>query len=81
MKKPTAEEKIENTQDFIKVMSQLMHALEDRELDAEEGALLCKTAAQLINRCRPLFTKWWQRALLDSARSALEECSNHLDKL
>jgi hypothetical protein len=81
MKKPTADQKIENTQDFIRVMGQLLHALEDRELDATEGALLCKTAAQLINRCRPLFTKWWQRALLDSARSALEECSDHLARL
>ena len=71
----------QNTRDFVKVMAQLIHALEDRELDAEEGAMLCKTASSLINRCRPLFKKWWQRALLDSAASALAECGEHLQKL
>ena len=77
----TEDQKIENTQDFVKVMAQLMIALEDRELDAEEGAALTKTAAALLDRCRPLFRKWWQRALLDSASSALRECSNHLETL
>ncbi len=75
------DQEIKNNRDFVRVMGRLMAALEDRELDAEEGSMLCATASQLINRCRPLFTKWWQRALLDSASSALQECSDHLKKL
>ena len=72
--------KIENRKDFIRIMGQLMTALEDREIDAEEGALLCQTAAKLIERCRPLFCTWWQRAILNSASNALNECAHHLDK-
>ena len=72
------EEKKQNTQDFAQIMAQAMHALSDREIDSQEGAILCQAAAQLIDRCRPLFFKWWQRALLDSASSALKECADHL---
>ena len=70
-----------NNTEFIKIMSQVMTALEDRELDSHEAAVLCEAAAKIILKCRSLFTKWWQRALLDSASSALRECSNHLEKL
>ena len=75
------EEKRANVQDFSKMMGKAMHALSDREIDAEEGVILCQSAAQLINRCRGLLPKWWQRALLDSASSALKECADHLIKI
>lgn len=77
----TDEEKRANVQDFSKMMGKAMHALSDREIDADEGVILCQSAAQLIDRCRGLLPKWWQRALLDSASSALKECASSLTKI
>ena len=67
----------EKTAEFMSIMGEVFKALDDREISAEEATVLCSNAALLIDKCRPLLNKWWQRALLDSASSALREASSH----
>tara|TARA_R110000737_G_scaffold274180_1_gene281091 strand:- start:75 stop:314 length:240 start_codon:yes stop_codon:yes gene_type:complete len=71
----------QNDQEVALLIFQLMKALEDRSIDAKEGALLCQGAIKLITKVRGQLPRLWQRFLMDTAISALEEAAKYLQSV
>lgn len=71
----------EQSAEFVKVITRALDALESEEIEAGEGAELCRAAARLLRRIKHLLHSWWARAAADGLASALEECAQELEAL
>jgi hypothetical protein len=71
----------ENSAEFVKVITRALDALESEEIEAGEGAELCRAAARMLRRIKHLLHTWWARAAADGLAGALEECAEELESM
>lgn len=71
----------ETNKELAHILIQLFSALEDRVIDAREGAQLCRAVVMIIAKVKPRLPKIWHRLLLDTASNVLKEASDYLDGL
>ena len=71
----------ETNKELASILIQLFKALEDRVIDAKEGASLCRAVVLIIAKIRPRLPKLWQRLVIDTASNILVETSQFLDGL
>ena len=71
----------ETNKELAHILIQLFSALEDRVIDAREGAQLCRAVVMIIAKVKPRLPKIWHRLLLDTPSNVLKEASDYLDGL
>jgi len=60
------------------ILLELFKILEDRKVDAKEGAQLCKACVVILQKIRSRIPKLWQRICIDTAINILLELSEYL---
>ncbi len=55
------------------LITEAVKAIHDGSISAEEGKALAEGIAELLKALRLLVGKWWQKAILHSAATILEE--------
>jgi len=67
--------------DLYSVLIELFKILEDRTIDAKEGAQLCKACILILQKIRARVPKLWQRITIDTSINILNELSEYLISL
>ena len=69
----------QDQKDTIKLLIGAVKAIQDKEIDAQDAVILCRLAANLLEKIIPLVSthrlSWLIRASIYGARSALFEAS------
>ena len=68
----------QTNKDLAAVLLELFKILEDRTVDAREGAQLCKACIMILHKIRPRVPKLWQRITVDTVINILLELSSYL---
>jgi len=71
----------QTNKEIAHILIQLFAALEDRVIDAQEGASLCQAVIIIIAKIRPRLPKIWHRLVLDTAANILQETADFLKGL
>ena len=71
----------ETNKEIGRILLSLFQALEDRVINATEGAELCRAVVVIIAKIRSRLPKLWQRILLDTASNILTETASYLEDL
>jgi hypothetical protein len=64
--------------DLYSVLIELFRILEDRTIDAQEGAQLCRACVLILQKIRTRVPKLWQRITIDTSINILNELSEYL---
>lgn len=71
----------ESNRELAKVLLELFRILEDKKVDAQEGAQLSRACVVILRKVRSRVPKLWQRICIDTAMNILQELSEYLDNL
>jgi len=63
---------------LYQVILELFRILEDRTIDAKEGAQLCRVCILILHKLRGRVPKLWQRITIDTVVNILNELSEYL---
>ena len=67
--------------DLANVLFELFRILEDKKVDAREGAQLCRACVVILQKVRGRVPKLWQRIAIDTVINILLEVSEYLNDL
>ncbi len=67
--------------DLANVLFELFRILEDKKVDAKEGAQLCRACVVILQKVRGRVPKLWQRIAIDTVINILLEVSEYLNDL
>ncbi len=68
----------ETNKDLAIILLELFKILEDRKVDAKEGAQLCKACVIILHKIRSRIPKLWQRICIDTVINILNELAEYL---
>lgn len=71
----------ETNKQLASVLLELFKILEDRKVDSEEGAQLCKACVVILRKIRGRIPKLWQRIAIDTVINILNEVHDYLMSL
>ena len=71
----------ETNKDLAIILLELFKILEDRKVDAKEGAQLCKACVIILHKIRSRIPKLWQRICIDTVINILNELAEYLHGL
>ena len=71
----------ETNKQLANVLFELFKILEDRKVDAKEGAQLCRACVLILQKIRSRVPKLWQRIAIDTVINILLEVSEYLNEL
>ena len=71
----------ETNKQLANVLFELFKILEDRKVDAKEGAQLCRACVLILQKVRSRVPKLWQRIAIDTVINILLEVSEYLNEL
>ncbi len=67
--------------DLANILFELFKILEDRKVDAQEGAQLCRACVVILQKVRSRVPKLWQRIAIDTVVNILLEVAEYLKDL
>jgi hypothetical protein len=68
----------ETEKQLYTVLLDLFRILEDRKIDAREGAQLCRACILILQKIRSRVPKLWQRIAIDTVVNILNEVGEYL---
>ena len=71
----------ETNKQLASVLLELFKILEDRKVDSQEGAQLCKACVVILRKIRGRIPKLWQRIAIDTVINILNEVHEYLMSL
>ena len=71
----------QTNKELANVLFELFKILEDRKVDAKEGAQLCRACVLILQKIRGRVPKLWQRIAIDTVINILLEVSEYLNEL
>ena len=71
----------ETNRELASVLFELFRILEDKKVDAKEGAQLCRACVLILQKIRGRVPKLWQRIAIDTVINILLEVSEYLNEL
>ena len=71
----------ETNRELASVLFELFRILEDKKVDAKEGAQLWRACVLILQKIRGRVPKLWQRIAIDTVINILLEVSEYLNEL
>ena len=68
----------ETNKQLASVLLELFKILDDRKVDAKEGAQLCQACVMILHKIRSRIPKLWQRIAIDTVINILNEVREYL---
>lgn len=68
-------------QEQLKLLVTLIRSLADQEISAHEAAILCRSAADILQQITPKVNRWFVRVALHSGKTALMEAAHYFEGL
>ena len=66
---------------LYQVILELFRILEDRTIDAKEGAQLARVCVMILHKIRGRVPRLWQRIAIDTVINILNEVSEYLESM